>query len=168
MIPYLKKAVIVPLCVVMFSFSSCGIISENSKTAISQDKICQETCEEVFEYIKDHDTENLIELFSEESAEKHDLEKEIEEMYDFIDGNLDSYESISDPATGESVRDGKIVRLNGSPWIKGVKTTTGHEYIILVEIVLIYEDKNYEGVAQIGINDVNTEERLGIGEPFVY
>lgn len=166
---YMKR--VIELLIIMVScvsISSCSIISEEQKTELNQNKICIEICEEVFEYIKDHDTEKLLKTFSQKAANTHDLEKEIESMYEFIEGDFESYESISDPATGESVRDGKIVRLNGDPWIRGVKTTTGREYIVLVEIVLIYEDEDCEGVAQIGINDVETKERIGVGEPFKY
>ena len=89
-------------------------------------------------------------------------------MYDFFDGEIVSYQWISDPETGELTSNGEVERLNGNPYLKTVKTSTGHEYDICVQIVLIYKDTEWEGVTQLGIHDKQTDGYLRVGIAFDY
>ena len=176
------KMITTLLLIISIAFlSGCGIIdklssdtektkSENSTEYIvkNQNKLCTETAEKVFDSLKDHDTEALMSMFCQKVKNKSNFEQELAKMYDFFDGEIVSYQWISDPETGELTSNGEVERLNGNPYLKTVKTSTGHEYDICVQIVLIYKDTEWEGVTQLGIHDKQTDGYLRVGIAFDY
>ena len=58
--------------------------NNTSKKKIPADDMCINT----LEYLKNNDTQKLKELFCDEIKNTHDIDKEIREFYEFIDGNF--------------------------------------------------------------------------------
>lgn len=88
----------------------------------------------------------------------HDLDKEIQQAFDYIDGDIVSYEEFDAGTDGEKVRDGEVVEKHSSPYIWGITTNTDKKYRIIIsnreicrdhpeyegfsEILILYEDSN--------------------------
>lgn len=160
---------------VLFSclFSSCGIISKEETIQINQNRIITEKASTIYEAIKDKDTKTLKESFCSKVIANHDLDSEIQKMFDFIDGEFISYEKVTDPGIGETIENGETSRLIGAPLIHNVKTSTNHEYDVLVEIVLVYNtDNSWEGVTEICVIDNQSigveKNRCIVGESLKY
>ena len=104
----------------LFPFSSCSVLLPSY--AAKQDG------EKYFKYLKNKDIDKLIELFSDDVNDTHDLYKEWEEFYGSLDGNIVSYGKISTGGEGEHIDNGKttyyIVTIN----YENVETDTGKIY----------------------------------------
>ncbi|MBR1751725.1 MAG: DUF5104 domain-containing protein [Ruminococcus sp.] len=177
----LRKILVLVLSAFMLVCSGCSDnnISDSGKDALvsetdeyykkaHQEKLCFETCEKVYNALKDHDADTLKEMFCQKVKDENNLDVGVETLLDFISGDIVSYERISSPATSERVRDGKTERLNGVSTIKNVTASDGNVYDINVSIVLIYKEKQWEGVTQIGIYQKDSDAYCCKGQEFVY
>ena len=81
-----------------------------------------------FEYIKNKDTKKLNSLFSKEVRDTHDLDKEWEEFYAAIDGNIVSYERIRSGGEEVWTDKGRVTYSVVSIGIDNVVTDTGKTY----------------------------------------
>ena len=176
-----KRLLAVAICAAMSLCSGCGAVDKIKETIglsslssdtdeyklKNQNKLCIKAAEDAFEAIKSRDTQALKAMFCQKSA-SGSLDDQINKMYEFFDGEVVSYDRISDPETGEITRDGVVERLNGNPYIKAVKTSNGHEYDICVQVVLIYKDAEWEGITQLGIHDKANDGYLRVGKAFEY
>lgn len=89
-------------------------------------------------------------MFCKEIKSTYDLSEEIEDAYEFIEGDFVSYRKIL-ASTEEKIRNGKFTLLEAETIIYGVTTNTEKEYRILT---LIYsKDSDLEGLDQIRIID---------------
>ncbi|MCR5817268.1 MAG: DUF5104 domain-containing protein [Ruminococcus sp.] len=177
-----KRLLAVAICAAMSLCAGCGVVDKIKETVglsslssdtdeykiKNQNKLCIKAAEDAFEAIKKHDTQALKAMFCQKTTNSGNLDEEIEKMYEFFDGEVESYDRISDPETGESTIDGVVERLNGNPYIKAVKTSNGHEYDICVQVVLIYKDAEWEGITQLGIHDKANDGYLRVGKAFEY
>ncbi|MBO6141624.1 MAG: DUF5104 domain-containing protein [Ruminococcus sp.] len=176
-----RKILALILCTFMLISTGCSVkdVVDSGKDVLEseadefnkvahQNKICVETAEKVYNAIKDHDADTIKEMFCQKVKDENNLDTGVERLLNFIKGDIQSYERITDPATGESIRDGEIERLNGCPIIKNVTASDGNVYEIAVWIVLIYKDEQWEGVTQIGIYKNDSDAYCCIGQKLNY
>lgn len=137
-------------------------------TVAHQNKHCVETAEKVYDAIKERDAQKLKDTLCKKVMDKKTLDDDIQSLFDFVSGDIESYRYITDPATSEEIRDGEIVRLNGYPTIKDVKTSDGTVYNITVWVVLIYTDEDWEGVTKVSIRKEGSDKYRKVGMEFDY
>ena len=114
--------------------------------------------EEIMEYVVNKDKEGLKSMFSEYVSETHDLDKEIDEFFMFIDGEIISYDKPEGDQSGavySTKKSEHIKRLEGK--IKNIKTDKGKTYSVGFSSYYIYNsNKDKVGIDIIGINDEDT------------
>lgn len=128
-------------------FTSCGVVDKlkekfgevesaiDSKSEEYLEKhdpksLAKDEAEEIFEYLKDKDTAALIKLFAKDSAKNHDLEKEWNDFFSRIDGDIESFERISFPDERLTVEDGVISDSGLNVRYNNTSTSTGKTYEI--------------------------------------
>lgn len=104
----------------LFSFSSCSVLLPSYKA--------KQDAKKYFKYLKNRDIDKLIDLFSDDINDPHDLYKEWEEFFDSIDGNIVSYEKIRSGGEGEHIDNGKTTYYTVSIDYVNVETDTGKIY----------------------------------------
>ena len=116
-----KRLIAIVLMVSMlFSFSSC--ISLLPSYSAKKDT------EKYFKYLKNKDIDKLSELFSDDVKDTHDLNKEWEEFFNSIDGNIVSFEKISTGGEEERIDHGKTTYYSVVVNFQNVETDTGKTY----------------------------------------
>ena len=116
-----RKVIASVLTVVMlFSFSSCRKLNPTY--------YAKKDAAKYFDYLKNKDTDKLNSLFSEDVRSTHDLDKEWEEFFSAIDGNIVSYERITSGGEEERIDHGKTTYYSISINFVNVETDTGKTY----------------------------------------
>ena len=111
--------------------------------------------EEIMEYVVNKDKEGLKSMFSEYVSQTHDLDKEIDEFFAFIDGEIISYDEPDGDETyvEQSPAEGKIKKQLGGI-VYNVRTTTGRNYTISFSSYYVYNtNKDKIGIEILGILD---------------
>lgn len=131
--------------------SSCSYKPEKP----SPSQVAKSQASTIIECFNTGDIEKLKLLFCENIQNTHNLEKEIAEAIEFIDGKIVSEgDWYGMYAGGESVREGKLVKQDVHPGMKNVITDTGSIYRIVFASNLVYEsDKKNVGMTYVTIYD---------------
>lgn len=94
-----------------------------------------------------------------------DLDEQIENAFDFIDGEIVSYNYLIG-SESISVDEGKRTRYQIYPSIRNIKTNNNNEYTIyFYKYVICLENPNKEGISQIDIVNESGEE-IHIGDVY--
>lgn len=137
------------------------------KESPSLKEYATEQSEYIMECIVNKDKEGLKSVFSKNIAETHDLDKEIDEFFDFIDGEIISYDEPEGHEGGYAMKDGEYTDKKLYGWTENVISDTGKEYDINFLMYEIYtsNEKNI-GVKRITITDKTdgNDEKKHIGE----
>ena len=114
--------------------------------------------EEIMEYVVNKDKEGLKSMFSKYVTQNHDLDKEIDEFFEFIEGEIISYDEPDGDESGghySSDESRRIRMLEGK--IKNIKTDKGKTYSIGFMAYYVYNpNKDKVGIDIIGVNDEDT------------
>ena len=131
----------------------CNYIYRN-KDYQTPKEYATEQSEYIMECVVNKDKEGLKSVFSKHIAETHDLDKEIDEFFEFIDGEIVSYDEPVGREGGAYMEYGEYIEkeLNGS--VVNIKTNNKRNYEILFDSYYIYKrNKDYEGVFYLAIID---------------
>ncbi|MCD7742285.1 MAG: DUF5104 domain-containing protein [Ruminococcus sp.] len=144
------------VCLIFFTamllFSSCRPFDTISSLTEDNQLSAKETCEIVYQALVDHDVETLIELFSKKANDACNLTKQINESFDFINGEIIEHGYILDGSGGETVESGTLVQKHNRSCIEEVKTDAGKVYNIYILSISVCEaDSNALGVYLIVI-----------------
>jgi hypothetical protein len=116
-----------------------------------------------FEYLKKKEISKLIKQFSDEAKSNHDLEREFENFYQSINGNLVSYEHVNCADREKYVDSWKITKHIFICEFENVQTDTGVIYETLS--YSLYRVNNYKpstvGINVLSIQDRSTEYTVG-------
>ena len=116
-----KKALALLISVfLIFSFTSCREFNPSNKASKEAVKY--------FEYLKNKDVDKLIDLFTDDVRDTYDLEKEWEEFFASIDGNIVSYERIRSGGEEERIDKGQTSFYSVNIKYENVETDTGKTY----------------------------------------
>lgn len=131
--------------------SSCGYKTEKP----SPSQVAKSQASTIIECFNTGEIEKLKLLFCENIQNTHNLEKEIAEAIEFIDGKIVSEgDWYGMYAGGESIRDGKLVKQDIHPGMQNVKTDNGSIYRIVFSSYLVYaENSDNIGMTYITIYD---------------
>ena len=125
----------------------------------------EEMCESVLNAIQAEDTEGLKNLFCDEIKNTHDLDKELAEFYNSVDGKFVFFTDYhSELNYGGERKKGVYVKYHICSSIRVARTDTGKEYYIEFYANLVYDKKpNNIGVEYIIIRD-NDDNEIKVGE----
>lgn len=153
------------ICIMLvFAFSSFLFTGCKTKKN-SADAIARKQAEIILECLKTGEKEELKALFCERVKNTHNLDKEIQEAIDFIDGEIvEDGKWIGMSEGGKSVDEGVVVKLDIHPSIIDLKTDNQNTYSIFFDTYLVYNDKKENvGMTYIIISDEKDNQIL-IGE----
>ncbi len=143
---------------------SIMVLCSCNSDAPSESQIGYELALEVLRCLDEEDTESLKSLFCEEIQNTHNLDEEIKEAMEYYDGKTVEYSNIQ-IGGGDSMRDGKIVKLGVVPVVRNIETDAQRKYKIAIHSYLIYEEKqNLVGITYINIIDEDSGVKFQIGE----
>ena len=153
------------ICIMLvFAFSSFLFTGCKTKKN-SAGAIARKQAEIILECLKTGEKEELKALFCERVKNTHNLDKEIQEAIDFIDGEIvEDGKWIGMSEGGKSVDEGVVVKLDIHPSIIDLKTDNQNTYSIFFDTYLVYNDKKENvGITYIIISDEKDNQIL-IGE----
>ena len=117
------------LCILVGLLCGCGSTSTADLERRNPKKLARKEADEIFEYIKAEDIPSLVDYFSQDVKDTHDLEQEWKVFFEKLDGKVVSYDSVSFPGEGMGVdKDGNIYDSHLSINYNKVKTDTGAVY----------------------------------------
>lgn len=135
---------------------------------IWDDSVGDECALKVIDCFINKDSETLKEMFCSRAKIDPDFDKQIDEAFEYINGNIISYDDYIPSASSANYDEGKLVERFYSPRIKNIKTDAKRTYKIVINLYTVY-DKDEE---RVGINSLTVREnsedsvyRLGLPPP---
>lgn len=153
----------------MIYLSGCRVldIADNLIDNIKQESKLPtnlETAQELLNCFNNEDASALKEMLCERSRKLDDIDEQIQDAFDFIDGDITSFNENVTGSEGKSTRYGTTTELDRFFSIDEILTDTEQEYTIYVSENLIYQnDPKREGITQITIEDESDESKITIG-----
>lgn len=153
-----KKKIMVLIISLLLCITSCS-----GKSEIINSGYSEKVSENIIECFNNKDVDGLIQMISPYVLETREVEEQIKNAYEVIEGTITSYEVLSFGYDG-SIRDGKWVIKNEQVKIHKVITDNGEEYIIdYSEYITNKDDKSKEGIYLIILRDKDNELIQKIG-----
>ena len=153
----LKRFIILLAVLVMTGCSVANKTDKKKEEYQSPIEYATEQSEYIMECIVNKDKERLKSVFSKHISETHDLDKEIDEFFEFIDGEIVSYDEPEGYEGGYTMEYGKYKEKELQGKIKNIKTNKDEKYRIRIHIYQIHEnDKDKVGVDYISVLDENS------------
>lgn len=147
----LKIILCVALSVSLCLFSSC---KRKTDEHIAPDEQGYLWAKQVIECFKNKDSEALAQLFCTNAQNEFDLENEIQVLFDFVDGEIVSYDEPSGNAGGGEIAPEGIVQKGVGGRIENIVTDKGTVYRISFKGYVIFEeDKGSIGICNLGIRN---------------
>ena len=157
----MKKFVIILILIVsVFNLTGCNIdfLSEQSEKIDSVNDIF----DQLFECLENDDVDAIKEMFAPKLRNKS-LNKQIEEMCSYFDGEVSSHFGLNTPSESKSVREGKIVRKKiTNARYRHVETNKDVYKISFSAITIDENDSNNVGLWRIWIGK-SDEDYMIIG-----
>ncbi len=146
---------------VMDFLTNIGVETTQDETS-EKSQIYAET---ILSALKTGETINLSNMFCEKVKLSHNVDEEIAEAIEFIDGEIVNEGELSGVSeSGSSWRNGEKIESYINPRIKQIETDSGKKYNISFFAYIIYEnDASYIGITRIMIRADNDEVYM-IGE----
>jgi hypothetical protein len=145
----MKKILLFPIMILLVFISACtetkGDHSTNESMTPSQK--AENDLEIIIKSINEHDTDSIKALLNKTVCDSIEVESEINQMFEFIDGDIVSYDNPFGSATGSSEK------KDAGAKIQSLKTDKGTEYYIAIKEWYSY-DENPE---QIGIYNITVK-----------
>lgn len=153
----------------MIFLSGCRVldIADNLIDNIKQESKLPtnlETAQELVNCFNNEDASALKEMLCQRSQELDDIDEQIQDAFDFIEGNITSFDENVTGSEGKSTEYGTTTKLDRFFSIDDIVTYAEQEYSIYVSENLIYQnDSKREGITQITIENESDESEVKIG-----
>lgn len=145
----LKKIISLLLVAILLMSSGCSNSNSEYKTP---DQITKEVGNNLMLHVKNKDVQGIKELLCPRFNEKYkDIDKEIQGVLDFIEGDIISYDEPSSAGGGGDTAEEGWVERYSIPEIGNIETNTGKKYVINCFYFLI----NKEEPDLVGIETIN-------------
>lgn len=139
--------------IVILSLIGCSFIYEDEDYQ-TPEEYATEQSEYIIECVVNKDKEGLKAVFSKHISETHDLDKEIDEFFEFIDGEIASYDEPEGRECGGIIYYGECRERELNGWTENIMTDTGKKYRISFMMYQICKSNpDYVGVELITITD---------------
>ena len=141
----MKKWLFVILaCLLGVSSSGCAVTQVFENKADNQ-KHAEKVSKKLICYINEKDVDGIEQLFNKFSQKEEKLREDIEDFFDYIDGEILDY-IITWGEDSLSIEDGTWTEQKTETKIENIITDTGKRYHIRFREYMIYtEDKDKEG-----------------------
>jgi len=185
----MRKALI-PLIVslIAYTFSSCkyyapvpeNIQDDNIYTTVTteihndfakerwdwDDSEGDECALKVMDCFINKDSETLKEMFCSKAKIRPDLDEQISEAFEFIEGNIISYDDYIASYDEVAYEEGKVVERCYVPIIDDIKTDKKRTYKIVISLYTVFnEDEGRVGITSLTIyENEDNAYRLGLPE----
>jgi len=163
------KKVISVLAAVVLLLSACGEDDGSVETAKKSNlDIAREVSQIIVDAFINKDEEMLVSTFSQQLKNYSQVKEQIQSAFDFIDGEIISYELPTDTGGGGyEIENGKTIAEDMTPWIY-IETDSGKMYRIVFQYFTVFvEDRNGEGLYCIIVSLLDDKksliERIAIG-----
>ena len=141
---------------VCFCFSGCGLFKDG--IFITQTSEANRLTDEIMECFKSFDKQRLKDLFSSNAkSTTTDFDTQIDEIFEYFDGDVISFKRTGGVAGSESVRKGKLTssRITNSGSVKIV--TSEDEYKMSFSAVLVNEKESNIGIWRIWLGKSDSD-----------
>ena len=113
----------------------------------------------IMECVMNKDKEGVKKVFSKHVTEICNLDKEIDDLFMFFDGEIISYDDPKEHGGGYILSDGEYVEKEVGGRVNNIKTDTGRKYYLFFSSYQVCRNnKDYEGVEYILIVDEADKE----------
>jgi len=111
---------------------------------------------DIIKYFENKDIDGLKSMFCNKVQSEHNLDKEIEGAFEFINGKIISYDEPDGTSGGGLIKDGIRVELILRGDTENIKTDLGSTYTLSFHSYGIYEeDTNKVGITYLRVIDEN-------------
>ena len=149
-----SKILAVLLALVMIFLTGCFNSSEEYYTP---SEIARQQGQDIIHHIQNKDAEALKTMFCEKIKTRESIDSEIEELFNFIDGDIISYDEPDGSLQSKNTTPKGVKKLGLDGDISNIKTSTGKTYIITFYSYLVnVEEEEKVGVVGISILDKDT------------
>ncbi len=149
-----KKTLSVLLALATIFLSGCF---NSSKEYTPPDEIARQQSQAIIEHIENKNSEGLKAMFCEKLKSRDNIDNEIEELFDFIDGEIVSYDTPYGSVQSKSATPKGTEELGLDGDISNIKTSTGKIYVVTFYSYLINkEDEDSVGITTVSIFDEDT------------
>ncbi len=147
--------VIIFLLTIMILLAGC----DSSDNPFSQAKYAEKQCKTIVECFDTKDLETIKNMFSSWIQETHNLDKEIQDVFDLYEGKSVHWDYVDYGSEG-AIDDGTWTDKQISPTID-IETDTGKKYHIVFYDYLVYEkDETRLGIQYISIYDTGNNNDI--------
>ncbi|SCP98653.1 DUF5104 domain-containing protein [Anaerobium acetethylicum] len=138
------------LCLIFLSLSGCV---RSSGDYLTDEQITEQVSNELMEALVIEDLQAVKALLCPYFQETHsELDKEISGIFDFMDGDIISYDEPDGALSGGATTDWEWVEKSAIPEIVNIKTTGGKKYTISYMYYFINkENPELLGIAYINV-----------------
>lgn len=146
--------------------SGCGVAKKIANSVLDSTQLPTnlEISQEVLDYFENDSAEDLKELLCNKTKGIDGIDKQIQDGFDFFEGNVISFDENVLSSEEKSVDHGTTDELCRTLHIEDIKTDAGKTYKLIVDVNLIYlSDEDRKGITFILISDVDTDEDFKIG-----
>jgi PBP1b-binding outer membrane lipoprotein LpoB len=158
---FMKKrtAFLMTMLLLSIFLSSCGFLETKPKQ-----ELFKPSTEEIVQCFIEKDVAGLKAILEREMSSAvyddifEDIDKKINDAFDFIDGNIISYKIGSTTISGDHVRYGEVVNRYQCTGIDDVTTDTGKVYWLAIGFC----SANIEKPSEVGISDVSIQTETAI------
>ena len=159
----MKKWLFVILaCLLGVSSAGCTVSQVLENKADNQ-KHAEEVSKKLIRYINEKDVDGIEQLFNQYSRNEDKLRKDIEDFFDYIDGEIVDYDINFRGEVGSWIEDGKWLEQEIQTNLENIITDTGTKYYIdFGEYTIYTEDKDKEGMVYLRLCDEDKKLIFGI------
>ncbi len=159
----MKKWLFVILaCLLGVSSAGCAVSQVLENKADNQ-KHAEEVSKKLIRYINEKDVDGIEQLFNQYSRNEDKLRKDIEDFFDYIDGEIVDYNINFRGEVGSWIEDGKWLEQEIQTNLENIITDTGTKYYIdFGEYTIYTEDKDKEGMVYLRLCDEDKKLIFGI------
>lgn len=126
----------------------------------SYDEMVEKDMSQVIECFENRDEDKLEDLFTKDKQSERNLGKKITKAFDFIEGDIISYEKVEAKRSGGGSNEECIYDYYSGGY-DNIETSSGKIYRIVISSYLRHGDKDNSGVIEITVVDITNEDSLG-------
>ena len=150
----INKFLAVLLALVMIFLTGCFNSSEEYYTP---GEIARQQGQDIIHHIQNRDSESLKAMLCENLKSRANIDSEIEELFNFIDGEIISYDEPNGSIQSKSTTPQGTDKLGIHGDVCNIKTSTGKTYVVKFYSYLVYlEEEENVGVASITLFNHDT------------
>ena len=122
----------------------------------------RKTANKVFEYLQEEDTDSLEGLFSEEADDNNDIEEQLDDFFDAIDGRIESYDHVNITVTEKWIDNYQVTYALISVVFYEVTTDTGTEYHFIEYQNIVIDEDNPDELGLFSIRVLGQDDDIDL------